>query len=131
MCKCCARFTCPQCCTVIHIDMVSTLNCNILYTCILMYSTYNICWNLFVCLFHAGPLKACHLWQPVRRFSSICNSGPPIRSFDSFSGGLHYFPGSLPMGRRGYASLIQLEERANDEYDSPHAQARYMEVFYM
>ncbi len=32
------------------------------------------------------------------------------------------------MGYGGRSSIPQLEERANDEYDDPQAQVKYMEV---
>ncbi len=31
-------------------------------------------------------------------------------------------------GGGGRGSILQLEERANDEYDNPQAQVKYMEV---
>lgn len=83
---------------------------------------------------YLGPLKACHLWQPVRKFSSLAHVRSPFKKFTRHgfdlpvSEGFLRTPSTSFLGRREYATLIQLEERANDEYDNAQAQARYMEV---
>ncbi|XP_064397881.1 uncharacterized protein LOC135344579 [Halichondria panicea] len=60
---------------------------------------------------YTGPLRSNHLWQPVRRFSTFPSKWVELR-----------------MGYGGRSSIPQLEERANDEYDDPQAQVKYMEA---
>ena len=86
-----------------------------------MYSNEPYCTNINFITFslyvhvHVGPLRSSHLWQPVRRLSTLPSSKWVELRMASGGGG-------------GRGSILQLEERANDEYDNPQAQVKYMEV---
>ncbi len=63
-------------------------------------------------MYLVGTLRLSRPWQPVRSFSTLSSTKWV----------------ELRMASGSHSSINQLEERANDEYDNPQTQAKYLEV---
>ena len=92
--------------------------------------------SLFMCIYTSAPpgqlrgISVPHHWR-VRRpliFSQPLSSFPRTSLFSTSPFTTTQFSPFPLIQRRSYASIVQLEDRANSETDNPQAQSRYLAV---